>query len=454
MAVSRVKTWIAEILTAADLNAEFNNILNNGEDLAWPATKAKDLNGNEVIFDADADSSLTVDTDDRLDIRLSGTDLFRFDGTATTPVNGIDFIARATGSPASIQAQGSDSNVALDIRDDNGNELLILAAVASAVNELTLTNAATGNPALITASGETNVGIDIQTKGTGNLLLSTNSTERVRVDENGTLFINDSANVNMTIGLTINQAGNDDQVFAAKSSDVAHGMTSGVLGVNVETDDFLIISKFSAADGGAHMSALQSDNATTRTLAVGAYGGTANTAKTTSAFGLIDFYISEIASSPANTLADITADGNIFCVRRRIGGVDSAAFIVDEDGDLYADGTTGSGATVGLFDGEDDVALCRAFDLLRAEKSGAEDQLIRTEWDDWADEHKERLVELRVIGADGDDGSRGLVNVTQLQRLHNGSICQLHSRDLELMAMIERLTVRVAVAERSLKRLN
>ena len=50
MAVSRTKTWIAaETLSASDLNAEFNNVLNNAEDLAWPATKAKDLDGQELF---------------------------------------------------------------------------------------------------------------------------------------------------------------------------------------------------------------------------------------------------------------------------------------------------------------------------------------------------------------------------------------------------------------------
>lgn len=74
MAVSRIKNWIVETLTASDLNAEFNNILNNGEDLGWPATKAKDLNGKELILDADADTSITVDTDDRMDFKIGGTD--------------------------------------------------------------------------------------------------------------------------------------------------------------------------------------------------------------------------------------------------------------------------------------------------------------------------------------------------------------------------------------------
>ena len=75
MSVGRVKTWIAgEVLSASDLNSEFNNILNNGEDLGWPATKAKDLDGQELILDSDADTSITASTDDLIDFRIGGTD--------------------------------------------------------------------------------------------------------------------------------------------------------------------------------------------------------------------------------------------------------------------------------------------------------------------------------------------------------------------------------------------
>lgn len=37
-----------------------------------------DLDGNELIIDADADTSLTADTDDQIDIKISGADDFRF----------------------------------------------------------------------------------------------------------------------------------------------------------------------------------------------------------------------------------------------------------------------------------------------------------------------------------------------------------------------------------------
>lgn len=64
------------------------------------------------------------------------------------------------------------------IYDTNGNEEILFTATASAVNEITIANGATGNNASITASGETNTGITITGKGTkgvkiGNAFLET-----------------------------------------------------------------------------------------------------------------------------------------------------------------------------------------------------------------------------------------------------------------------------------------
>ena len=42
------------------------------------ATDSMDLNGTELVLDADADTSITADTDDQIDIKISGADDFRF----------------------------------------------------------------------------------------------------------------------------------------------------------------------------------------------------------------------------------------------------------------------------------------------------------------------------------------------------------------------------------------
>lgn len=56
------------------------------------------------------------------------------------------------------------------IADTSGNELMKVTATASAVNEITLANAATGgNPKIEATGDDTNIGINLATKGTGKL---------------------------------------------------------------------------------------------------------------------------------------------------------------------------------------------------------------------------------------------------------------------------------------------
>ena len=58
--------------------------------------------------------------------------------------------------------------VGTSILDTNSNQLALLTATSSAVNEITLANAATGNNPIIQASGDdSTVGIALKTKGTG-----------------------------------------------------------------------------------------------------------------------------------------------------------------------------------------------------------------------------------------------------------------------------------------------
>jgi hypothetical protein len=60
-----------------------------------------------------------------------------------------------------------------EINDSNGNEEIIFATTASAVNEITITNAATGNRPNIAVTGDdTNIGLSVSTKGTGLILFN------------------------------------------------------------------------------------------------------------------------------------------------------------------------------------------------------------------------------------------------------------------------------------------
>jgi len=108
MAVAAYKTYSSgEVLSAADLNASFSQIHSNGEDLGWPATKAKDLNGFGLVMDANGDTTIDAGAvDDQIDIALAGADDFAI------KANDLDVLA---GSKVSISGDGSAIDAANSI---------------------------------------------------------------------------------------------------------------------------------------------------------------------------------------------------------------------------------------------------------------------------------------------------------------------------------------------------
>jgi hypothetical protein len=95
-----------------------------------------------------------------------------------TDLDTIDALFAAAGTGTSVGLNiGSGKNLKLvgDVIDTNGNELLKVSATASAVNEVTLTNAATGNkPSLAATGGDTNIGFELVSKGTGEITAKVN----------------------------------------------------------------------------------------------------------------------------------------------------------------------------------------------------------------------------------------------------------------------------------------
>ena len=63
------------------------------------------------------------------------------------------------------------------IADASGNEQIIFVTTSNAVNELTITNGATGVPATIASSGESNIGLRISGSGTGGVVLHGGATK-------------------------------------------------------------------------------------------------------------------------------------------------------------------------------------------------------------------------------------------------------------------------------------
>jgi len=222
-------------------------------------------------------------------------------------------------------------------------------------------------------------------------------------DEDGVLsvasaYIGDTANAKMTQGLTINQAANDDEILALKSSDIAHGVTDFT-----ETDTFGTVTKLAGTTGGLQI----------RGYGESEYGilfegtvTTNNTDKTNASEAPVE--VRAYLKSGTGRAA-MGANANIFAVQEAA----STRFLVDEDGDYFYDGADG-----GAFDAHDDLSLVRAFTQITSSKD-----VVKSEWDKFVSHKENDLVELGILGDTVENG--GLVCGSQLQRLHNGAIWQL-----------------------------
>ena len=105
-----------------------------------------------------------------------------------TDLDSVDAIFAAAGTGTSVGLNiGSGKSLKLvgDVIDTNGNELLKVTATASAVNELTLANAATGGAPTLTASGgDTNIGMKLVGKGTGEVIARVNGSDVFNASSN------------------------------------------------------------------------------------------------------------------------------------------------------------------------------------------------------------------------------------------------------------------------------
>jgi hypothetical protein len=90
--------------------------------------------------------------------------------------NGTNVIDAGIVSESGVQTLTNKtltSPIINQINDSNGNEEIIFTTTASAVNEITVANAATGNAPVISATGgDTNVGLTLTPKGTGKITLN------------------------------------------------------------------------------------------------------------------------------------------------------------------------------------------------------------------------------------------------------------------------------------------
>jgi hypothetical protein len=105
---------------------------------------------------------------------FAGTDksnkLVYLDGTNAVDLGLANLTGTQTLTNKTLTSPTINDPIINEINDTNGNEEIIFTTTASAVNELTIANAATGNNPNITASGsDANIGINLTPKGLGEI---------------------------------------------------------------------------------------------------------------------------------------------------------------------------------------------------------------------------------------------------------------------------------------------
>ena len=104
--------------------------------------------------------------------------------TINTTANTVDFtdssvtfdIVNDTSPQLGADLDTNSFNIKIDdahgILDDDGNELIVFQKTGSAVNQFDITNNATGNNPIIEGTGgDTNIGIDLKPKGSGEVVI-------------------------------------------------------------------------------------------------------------------------------------------------------------------------------------------------------------------------------------------------------------------------------------------
>lgn len=179
------------------------------DEFTFDATSFNIPNGNRIDFNATAGAlaAFLVDVNNNELIETFGTAsavnhlaitnsatgnnvILGSGGTGSDANAGITLLAGGTGAividngtdPVRLQFNGAAGTDTNDIVDVNGNEIISMRGVASAVNELVIRNAATGAAPSIGVSGEANVGLTLFTAGTGIIILQSATTNRVAVN--------------------------------------------------------------------------------------------------------------------------------------------------------------------------------------------------------------------------------------------------------------------------------
>ena len=313
-----------------------------------------------------------------------------FAGTSLTAADlGSGVHIRVADSSASVDAAADEL-----VLEDSGNAGLSILSGTTSTGQVAFGDSGDNNRALISYSHNTDH------------MTITHEGDESFVFGGGRTQTGGETSGDVTAGgLCLNQGANDTNILTFKSSDVAHGITT-----RAETDTFFKILKTSSDEGGTLMHSFS--EGITNFILIGASTSEQST-RSTSGTGPVEIR-GQLKSG--TTSAAMGGDTNIFCVRNH----SLTKFIFDTDGDFHAD----SGSTT--FDAYEDAQLVRAYDLSHGKG------VIDSKFDKFVSYNHEKLAELELVGREDDGTPNHFINVTGMQRLHNGAIWQQYEKHQRL----------------------
>ena len=315
-----------------------------------------DLDGKELILDADGDTSITADTDDQIDIKIAGADDFRFTANTFTALSGSGVVIPDSGltlGSTAVTSTAAELNL-LDGVTSTTAELNILDGVTSTAAELNILDGATvvvgeinaldlGSTAVGTAIASKAVILDSNKDYTGirNLTLTGDLTvggDDITMGTNtaGNLLVADGTNFNSIAATSLSEistVANDDVFIAvdtsggglkkiARSAIVAGLATSGAisnivedtspqLGGNLDTNSQNILiddAHFIADENGNEQIIFQTTSSAVNQFDVtNAATGSSPSIKATGGDTNIDFNISAKGTGHVTVLGDTNA---------------------------------------------------------------------------------------------------------------------------------------------------
>jgi hypothetical protein len=176
-------TGLRNLTISGDLTVSGDDIT-MGTNTAGNLLIADGTNFNSVAVGSLSEISTVANDDVFLAVDTSGGGLKKVArsavvaGLATS--SAISNVVEDTSPQLGADLDTNDFNIAFDdahgINDENGNEQIVFQTTSSAVNQFDITNAATGNPPQLSATGgDSNIDLNLLAKGTGHVTIVGNT---------------------------------------------------------------------------------------------------------------------------------------------------------------------------------------------------------------------------------------------------------------------------------------